>query len=681
MKRLQIIGLTAVVLCLLALSSCKKDEPKSNGNNPTTSKTVQSGRVELDLSFGIENPDLRHMPITIQDNGIPSLDLDPSKLPNGLEVRSSIYIMRLNKSANGGGNPTQEYLTILKDVKLRVSRSGNERPRLVYKEFADIKGFVNKEDARNYDWYMCALVGGKWENDKQTYQPFGNDALSPHNPGDNGTIEVPYGFAWKKFDFENMGSFVEGANFSPMGYFFRFKIENATQANYKVNSLTFESESLFSHAYFDPTGNNLSRGDFEHSRARWANASTSNIWTITPPNGNILDINANTTTSGYYYVWFASNKVHYTLSDPKIDEQMSNALKITISGVGMKAKSQYSFTTTLKPKTGTTGAALLNSSPMRLLKLKQPQGEELVHPMYYMGNGTGAYGDVSYTTGVTPSMECDTEKTSGGVFDAGTFIDKKPYNRTVSDGDGNQNWNVTPDNRYLPTLADWMTILPVSRSESTQHVAAWSHGNSDFERYKWFDRLEGNDLNLTRTGEYASLRTTQGGAPRFYTAKAYYYAKGMAGGSYQMFALRFVDGGDSDAPVVKVGNRFRSYWRYTYVPSANMLRIDIVHIGEGSVDPVLNQAISIDVLKNNMYTYFQKAEEQGKLVTHYLPFGGHPNRTSPNINGRYLASTTLDGKFCGILFEKNGFFTHYLTDVENAITTKVRYFKVDPSQP
>lgn len=676
MKKLHYIGLTTLVLLLFGLFSCKNDEPRSKDSH----SNVPSGKVELDLSFGIgtpDLPDLRHMPIEIQEDGIPLLD--PNNLFDGQKIRATLYIMRINKSvAEGGtgGNPTQDYLTILKDINLVLKKPAGEPPRLVFHEIADVIGFVSKEDARRYDWYICSFIGGEWVNGKQTYQPFKETALSMHNAGDKGTIEVPYGFAWKKFDFDNPSAFVPEANFSPMGYFFRFKIANNSDADYRVNSITFESTSLFSHASFDPISG-LQRGDFEHSRARWINASESTSWTITPPDGQILNIQPHQTAQ-YGYVWFASDKVHWMVSDPRIDSQMVNSLNITLSGVGIKAPSRFSYTTNIKPQ---SASAIYNSSPLRTLKIKGST-EDLVHPMYYMGRGVERYGDVAYlVNSSTPAVEMDTEQQSGGVFPSSEFVTINPGDRTVTAGDDNLQWSVVPNNRYLPTLLDWMTLLPVSRRGDTQQVIAWEHAGVNFEAYRWFGRESGNDLNISRSGntaEWVSLRTSQGGAIRFYTANAQYYAKGIGGGNTTMVALRFVDGGTTtEEPKITVGNRFRSYWRYTLIPTSNLLRIDIVQIGEGAVEPVLGQPVTLDVLKNNP-DYFVKAAAQGRMVTHYLPFGGHPNGANETITGRYLASSTIDGNYCGILITKNGFFTHYLKDINGATTAKVRYFKTDP---
>lgn len=695
--------LSVAMLSLSVITACTKEksvEGTLGKEEQTEHQSAQIGLRSLDLNFEIDasvldslsdESRLRALPITADANNHEKPSVNAVI---GSTVTGHIYILRRAKNSTANGD--QQYLTVLKNKVFTITgQTTNKRLGLKLNvTSAPVKGYVSDADAANYDWYMSVMLGGQAQTDNSlVYEPIdpsnlfitkmkADGATLERKHVDNTVINVPYGFGWTKFSFSNMQALSDN-KVKPLGYYVRFNIKNALETSvsepyighYRIYKISAQSNKLFTKAKYVPT---LDGAKISAGKVTWENGGTTladnTVWTTNLVQSQLLEINKHANSEKqYFWLWFGA-------SDPTAVSD----LKLQVEGEGAEGRTakKHNFAINLSPLTGHEEG----STVRRTLKLvsKPANTTDGVHPMLWP-----AYGDVKQYAEGQPSIEETTQTKSGiGGLKPGDFVNQ--VNNTdrsaVWFGANNSIASVRPnENRYVPTVIDWYTVLPYSYWDTKNAISKeiWvGSGNP----YPWFktSTLGTNPRTVNAINRTSDPNKTYN-ANDIYQHTEYFQKQG----DNVLVMIRFTNATKG------IGNKFRSVWRYTF-ENGKGLKVEAVQLGEATIEnqtglplPDLGATSYGTLLGRVAQTaWWTTAAAQKRVLTHYFPIGGAPDHTTSAF---YVTSTmydqtrpvymSIDANGVGSYLQATSVGSANRTNYNKYRAGKVRYFKFNPEQP
>lgn len=495
-----IFQILSVIFALVMLSACSKENEISTHSNSTGGE----GKVLFDLDAEvIEGSSSRGFDIEAQaDRARPQITASVGEL-----IDTYLFFAYADKSSDG--TPINIQITSPIATQLRVTEvkgEGNSRQIIlqIREKDIDIPQYPANKDKM---WFVCGVIGGKVENGTLQFDPNPNlilgDTLSI---GTKKKLQIPYTFGWQAIKFAERtlsnGSktdafYIKDAKFYPRGLFLRIAIKNnginpegRPWGSYVLEKLRVKNNSDYTpKATFSPQAtatslmsNGLSgfeatviedqEFEFKHSIKRGHLGKDDNGRDL-----GYADVKAyehvvgkdrfssnpelerkRREKTGYFWLWLADLK-------PNAQE-----VHIDIIGdpLGLLRPKQSFILKNLKFETGKT-----NTTLARDLTLTRAQLSYM--PLEFVSRGNVVR---DYSTGSLKVGEVDQKWTYPGASSIGLWLGGASFGadelftyttqgRLAIDLDiKEKNW--LSDNRYIPTVDDWRTVIPHFREDTWQ---------------------------------------------------------------------------------------------------------------------------------------------------------------------------------------------------------------------
>lgn len=614
----KIFWILPAVCLLLALSACSKSD------TPDTPPTPEKGNITFSLDAQvIEGSSSRGLDLeATADHARPQITATVGEL-----IDTYLFFAYADKGADG--KPTNIQTTGPIPTQLKVTKiEGEGNSRMLTLEIKEKNIDIPQYPAnKNKMWYVCGVIGGEIKNDMLYYDP--NTALLGGGiikTGQKKKVEIPYTFGWQAITFapRTIGGTttdafdIRNAKFLPRGVFMRLAIknngvnaQNKPWGNYVLKFLRIKGNDNFApKASFslqatptDLTSTGLSgftaaaTGDqtfeFKHTiesvhlgyTDTGSDLGYANVKSYQYIVGKDASTNPNVESKraekiGYFWVWLAETTTG------------GNSLSIDLIGepLGLLRQRQSFNLTGLQ-----IAADKKNVTIARELVLNRVQLGYMPLEFVARGNGTRFY-----LEGKTHIKEVDHQWTYPGAssiglwLGGGTFGAREIWTWNSQYGGINlrvKDPNYLPDNRFIPTVDDWRTVIPHFREDTWQdelvthkEIATryWEYYDGKLHIDKIFGR--GNlptfgsnrkSINGSRK-EYSVFRDPSGGEPTKEVTQAYY--KASTSNTQVYYGVRHIRHTQAD-----FYNRRRNFSAYKIESTPQGLIVRAYYIGtEGS---------------------------------------------------------------------------------------------------
>lgn len=262
-----LMRLFALVLCLVLLQSCNKDEVDRGYNGEGSGVEVENFQVLSVKSSG--------------DGQAVSLSLSLN-VGEDDELRSRVY------TEGGAGDASQVSVNNTEKLNIILRRKGDLAATtyvtIVCKgrrgnklTFDDLK--INLPQgvslASSDEWYITGMLGGDSFSMQNGRTTMGGTSLEQgerlYTTNADRSVEVPYSFAWRKVSVENGRNFrlpaTPAIELTPMGTLLRLHFYSNLLEDYRATKLTISSNALHPTGYFDPM--DYSDDELEGRQPKW----------------------------------------------------------------------------------------------------------------------------------------------------------------------------------------------------------------------------------------------------------------------------------------------------------------------------------------------------------------------------------------------------------------------------
>ncbi len=562
----KIFRILPAVCLLLALSACSKSD------TPDTPPTPEKGNITFNLDAQvIEGSSSRGLDLeATADHARPQITATVGEL-----IDTYLFFAYADKGADG--KPTNIQTTGPISTQLKVTKiEGTGNSRMLTLEIKEKNIDIPQYPAnKNKMWYVCGVIGGEIKNNTLYYDP--NTTLlggGTINAGQKKKVEIPYTFGWQAITFapRTVGGtttdafYIRNAKFLPRGVFMRLAIknngvdaQNKPWGNYILKMLRIKQNANFS------------------PKANFALQATQAALTSTGLSG----FTAAATGDQEFEFKHTIESVHLGYTDTGQNLGYANVKSYEYivgkdvtnnPSVESKRKERIGYFWVWLAETATGGSTLsidLIGDPLGLLRQRQSfnlKGLEIAAdkknvtiareltlsrvqlgymPLEFVARGNAAR---SYSSGELNIEEVGQNWTYPGASAVGLWLGGATFGArelwTMDTKYGGINLRVKdpkflPDNRFIPTVDDWRTVIPHFREDTWQDELV-THKEIDTRYWEYYDgKLHINKIfgrgSLPTFGtnrksinggrkEYSVFHDINGGEPIKEVTQAYYKA-------------------------------------------------------------------------------------------------------------------------------------------------------------
>ncbi|MCI5561006.1 MAG: hypothetical protein MR396_06415 [Phocaeicola sp.] len=730
----KIFRILPAVCLLLALSACSKSD------TPDTPPTPEKGNITFNLNAQvIEGSSSRGLDLeATADHARPQITATVGEL-----IDTYLFFAYADKGADG--KPTNIQTTGPISTQLKVTKiEGTGNDRMLTLEIKEKNIDIPQYPAnKNKMWYVCGVIGGEIKNNTLYYDPntalLGGEAMSA---GLKKKVEIPYTFGWQAITFapRTVGGtttdafYIRNAKFLPRGVFMRLAIknngvdaQNKPWGNYVLKFLRIKENTHFApKANFtlqatpaDLTSTGLSgfssaaTGDqafeFKHTiesvhlgyTDTGINLGYANVKSYQYVVGKDVTNNPSVESKrkeriGYFWVWLAETTTG------------GNSVSVDLIGdpLGLLRPRQSFNLTGLQ-----IAASKKNTTIAKELTLNRAQLGYM--PLEFVARGNAAR---SYSSGSLNIEEVGQNWTYPGASSIGLWLGGASFGVKELFTWSTENYlsidlrakesKFIPNNRFIPTVDDWRTVIPHFRediwnSEIETHKEVRTRYYEYWDGSKLFvDKIFGvgnsptfgagrKDIDGTRQ-EFNKFRSPDGGEPTTETTKAYYRPSTTDNNVY--YGVRHIRELQSN-----FYERRRYFSAYRVESTSNGLIVKGYYIGtegskEGDGTASWNTVESqwLDKIANE--DFWKQKMEEGEVIERKFPIGGRTQVGTQigewsryhvqNLRIRKDVGSGADSDFSMFQF-KPGFGTAFIgadTTVGDGLNCLLRYFVVDPKE-
>lgn len=600
------------------------------------------------------------------------------------------------------------------------------------------------ESKHNKAWFVMGVVGATLKDGLLQFDPNNafmgknNDYVVTGTTKEN--VGIPYTFPWKRIYFRKEGKRTRGAlsglMLRPRGLFLRFEVSNETNRGVyileKVNIPAGQGYSPRAALNFDGLGlQQLTQGQevgfktlatgtssyaFKHETQKITiitgvnalNETTTgeldvDVYTHYIGTGNVANLSIGTPrpkTPGFFWLWFADvQKGTNTLNMDIIGDPLGTLhprQRYRLSRVGIPSD-----------KVGYTAARTL----------KVAKGRPYI-PLEFVSRGnvarSGYRTDDQYGFEVGPKSGKAGTTLVSNWYGGGSFGEDNVYDIWALDGRTyklvlKDQFRQHP-NRYIPTVNDWRTVIPIFRmpvpfddiafqyESTTNSVATEASKESIVKRngnYRVFGGASQSLINVTGQRHEVSRFRQVGGGYHDETTRATY----VRVNEHQIIGLRWLRENIRNNDEER--RKYFSAYRLTYKPGVHNeggLRAEAVYIGNERIrsgSAVEDEAAWLKEIQKP--EYWKEKEISGELIIRNFPHGGFDNPGRGNVMDKVTRYYTMNrwgndrgwraikGHYNPILtfqFTVNGqgIFFEPIYHSRSANNMLLRYWLVDPAK-
>lgn len=751
----------ALGVCVFACSiSCRDDIIKPQGE---ADKKIPESNAVLTLSadLGEEEYETKELAeearsFTLESGTASGRNQPHISIAENEQITAQLYFAYVSKNKQGQltGRPT----LITTPVNITFTAKTERKPgsKTSYTGLEALQQSIQiPELERNRDkiWFVMGVVGGRVEDRKHIFDP-NEQLLGADNDlvaaGDKKYgVNIPYTFPWTRINFTTVTKTINKQKkqvdvaslnklrFSPRGVFMRFKVLNtnpdngvfvlkkvsipvqtdyAPRAALKLTDLKLEDLTASKHvgfvadAFTEPRNYSFKFG-LEVVEVLYSyNAATKK------PMYKTLVVNKYahyvgqtkvttpikidpTPSKGYFWIWFA--------------DLIPNASKIKMELVGdplgaLKARHSVGDKLTAripKGKVGYTIARDFNLTKTRqLIPLEFVARGNLARPGTAVGNEGFEVGPKTFTLGYS----INNLNYAGGSFGEHEVYDFPDFDHKVYGLD--EKGDYEHSNRFIPTVDDWRTVIPIFRWGRLGDVAFLWENRNPYEPHQTYtgyvgegrygdvfgvynegrNRLFGGDANKSQVSlddervEVSRFRF-RGGSYRNEFTKAYY----KRANDNMIYGTRWLRHNEN---TFEERRRYFSAYRLSYNPNTDTkgtLTVEAVYIGTDRINKTNEDDDVREWVKlaGNPQWWLKKYQE-GEVIVRTFPGGGFTNpglrhegeMTRYYADNRYYNSDTRD--LATFEFSKSGHTIHIgsvnVGHNRTANNMLLRYFVTDP---
>lgn len=732
----KIFRILPAVCLLLALSACSKSD------TPDTPPTPEKGNITFNLNAQvIEGSSSRGLDLeATADHARPQITATVGEL-----IDTYLFFAYADKGADG--KPTNIQTTGPISTQLKVTKiEGTGNDRMLTLEIKEKNIDIPQYPAnKNKMWYVCGVIGGEIKNNTLYYDP--NTALlsgEAMSAGQKKKVEIPYTFGWQAITFapRTVGGtttdafYIRNAKFLPRGVFMRLAIKNngVDAQNKPWGSYVLKFLRIKENTHFAPKANfalqatpadltstglsgfsSAATGD-QAFEFKYATKSVHLGYTDTGQDLGYANVKSyeyvvgkdrNTTNPsieskrkeriGYFWVWLAETTTG------------GNSVSVDLIGdpLGLLRPRQSFNLTGLQ-----ISASKKNTTIAKELTLNRVQLGYM--PLEFVARGNAAR---SYSSGSLNIEEVGQNWTYPGASSIGLWLGGASFGVKELFTWSTKSYlaidlkekesKFIPNNRFIPTVDDWRTVIPHFREDTWQSETE-THKEIRTRYYEYWDgsklivdKIFGTG-NLPTFGagrksidgirqEYTVFRNPDGGIPTKEWTQARYKPSTTNNNVY--YGVRHLREMESN-----FYQRRRQFSAYRVESTSNGLIVSAYYIGtEGSKegDGMASWGVVesqwLDKIANE--DFWKKKMEDGEVIERKFPIGGRSQVGTKigewsryhvhNLRIRKDEGLGADSDFSMFQF-KPGFGTAFIgADPQlagDALNCLLRYFVVDPQE-
>lgn len=678
------------------------------------------------------------------------------QINKGETIVAHLFFAYANKDLRGNPTVIQTPIPITftaKTARTADARKGSYSGLEALRQTINIPNFAANKDKV---WFVMGGVGGTKSNNKLSFDP-NNQLMGMDNDlvaaGDTKSgVDIPYTFPWTRINFETIrktdynsprtvdAAQLKGLRFSPRGMFVRFKVLNtnpdngvfvlknvsvpvqtdyAPYASLKLTGITLDELTGGKHMGFVAEGFTTPRNysfkyGLEVVEVLYAyNAATKKPMyktlvvnkyahyvgrkQVTTP----IKIDPNPSV-GYFWMWFADLK-------PTASKIKMELIGDPLGALASRQSTGDRLTARIpEGKAGYTIARDFNLTKTRqLIPLEFVARGNMARPGTAVGNEGFEVGPKVFTLGYS----INNLNYAGGSFGEHEVYNFPDYDHKVEGIDEKADYKHS--NRFIPTVDDWRTVVPIFRwggrlkdeaflwenrnpaepnQTYTGYVGEAGYGDVFGMYNEGKNRLFGRDASKPQISfdderEEVSRFRFRGGGYQNERTKAYY----KRADDNMIYGTRWLRHNERS---FEERRRYFSAYRMSYNPNTDTkgtLTVEAVYIGTERINKT-NEAQDVREWverAGNPQWWLQKYQE-GEVVVRTFPGGGF---TNPGLkkegemsryyaDNRYYNSENRD--LATFEFSKSGHTVHIgsvnVGHNRTANNMLLRYFVTDPYQ-